>query len=971
MLPILALIAISQEANGQTVTLGTYSIGGRDVAAVVPSAEGPIAAIERVATLDGEKYLVDPSGRFVRHFRTNGGWSEVREGFAAAKAVINPQTPEWRIKAFVLPRSDILDLAPNGVARIRRSTMEAAEVTHVSESLARFAAMAEASAQGKLRIKIDFELDVDTAYQSASSTAKPFDHSFLTDYLAPRINGGTYEAEDRIYRGPYDSVFVIHGGFSGPGRATTVVGSAVSPISFYSEGRPLGMNALSIALFNEWVRHLALASARAGYRVEGGESTATSTTAAEQGQGYGPVLSDPLGVVKGSMWSSIRGREEPSTEELVQNAGASAGSPKPWPEIADAPFSRSPRLSLSEIGEKAGMRGLRVSDSDDFIFAYDGLGETPSGISADNRFEPGTEACAVLHYQNGRRQLTFVDSTYAELFGKGLPVGARAQVLGWTTLRDRIFYVFDSERVAAGQPEAAMIELPGFKFDSLAATLLQSGPTQDELAALLTPDGSTALKVYAQGGTIVTDATDTERGDVLSLRTIGLVRTGSALLLGRRNGPVVFDAATHPFLSFYVKALRPEPMDLIVVPSDGSADKKARIFGRWPVPSELGLTDTASEIALPPGEGWHLVVVDLRKLGVGTSAAVYLAANEYVTYWAATQAVAPNVLLDDLKVSKTAPGPESELRTLAESVPAADSAAAEGRALFAAKAGSDATEAMITSLIALLKDPDDIVRLNAARAFTRIKSVAAEPSLGDLARNLEPRLAEAGLDALAYQDTPTAWAMVKKAIEVGPFDFTRVFAIRAYGRKMDPKSLATLSLALTSSSWRGRKYAAEAIGNLPSQPLPLVLMAFLVETNPAVRLAATKGALVSDEEVCKRLLWSAVNDPSDEIRAWSCMMLIASGNAMFVNEGLKGVRDDSVGMRKRLLQLLREKPSDTFRPALRLAVADTSPAVRAEALLTFAKIPGQVRAEEVQNTLNDPDPRVKVALAELRRVKGF
>ena len=96
MLSILALISISHELTGQTVTLGTYNIGGRDVAAVVPSAEGPIGASAKVVTLDGEKYLVDPSGRFVRHFRANGGWSEVREGYAAAKAAISPQTPEWR-----------------------------------------------------------------------------------------------------------------------------------------------------------------------------------------------------------------------------------------------------------------------------------------------------------------------------------------------------------------------------------------------------------------------------------------------------------------------------------------------------------------------------------------------------------------------------------------------------------------------------------------------------------------------------------------------------------------------------------------------------------------------------------------------------------------------------------------------------------------------------------------------------------
>lgn len=967
MLALLCYAAALQETSPQTVTLGAYSIGGREVQAIVPADAGPFGSGSKSVSLDGEKYLVDGSGKFVRHFRASGGWSEVREGFAAAKAAITPQTPEWRVKVFLLPRSDILDIAPNGLARIRRSTMEAPEVTHVSESLARFAAMAEASALGKLKLKIDYEVDADTVYQTASANSKIFDEVFLKAYLAPRINGGSYEAEDRVFRGPFDSVFVVHSGFSGIGAMTSAAGSPVSPISFYTEGRPIGAHALSIAIFNAWVRHLAFAAARSGYRFTGNENGASSTTSTEQSQGFGPVVSDSLSNVKGTMWSAIAGNFDPTTETLMRNVGTGT-SARAWQEVSDDPFLKLPLLSISEIGTKVGINGLAATA---FRFTYSGFSESATGIAADSRFEPGSEAAAVLPYQNGRRQLTFVDSSFAELFGKGLPAASQPRALGWTTTGGRAFFVFDSERVAVGQPEAAMIELPGFRLDSVAAAQINSAPSEDEVAAQLTPDGTTALEVPASGGTIVTDATDSDRGDVLSLRTIGLVRTGSALLLGQRNGRAIFDAATHPYLSFYMKAQNAEPMDLIVVPADDSADKRTRIFGRWPVPSEIGIDDPAMEIVLPATQGWNQVVIDLRKIGVGKASAVYLGANEFVGYWSAKQAAAPTVFLDDIKVTKTAPGNESELRSIVEVTAAADSVIAEGRALFAAKAPSDASEATVTSLIALLKDPDDMVRLNAARAFSRIKSPSAETALGDLVHNLEPRIAEAALDALAFQDTPTGWAMVKRAVEVGPFDFTRVFAVRAYGRKKDPKSLPTLSLALTTSSWHGRMYAAEAIGAMPEQPLPLVLMAFLVETNPAVRLAATKGALVSDDEVCKRLLWSAVNDPSDEIRAWSCWKLIESGNAKYVNEGLKGVRDDSVWMRKRLLQIMRDKPGESIRPALRLAVADASPSVRAEALLTFAKIPGQVTAEEVQNTLSDPDPRVKSALAVLKEAKGF
>ena len=103
---MVTLLSPQAEGAKQAVTLGTYSLGGQEVAAAVPSAPGPIAGSQTVVSLDGVKYLVDGKGCFVRAFRAEGGWSEVREGYAAAKAAFTVKTTEWRVKALVLPRSD-------------------------------------------------------------------------------------------------------------------------------------------------------------------------------------------------------------------------------------------------------------------------------------------------------------------------------------------------------------------------------------------------------------------------------------------------------------------------------------------------------------------------------------------------------------------------------------------------------------------------------------------------------------------------------------------------------------------------------------------------------------------------------------------------------------------------------------------------------------------------------------------------
>lgn len=826
---ILALLALAApQTSPATVTLGTYRFDGRDVPATVSSAPGPIPAGTNVVEQDGEKFLRGPGGMFVRRFRYEGGWSEVRGGYAAAKAAMTASTPEWRVKVFVLPKVDILDLAPSGLARVRRSTMESNEVAQVAESVARFAAMAESAAMGKLRVKIEFEVDADIAYQTAQAGRAPFDEAALKSYLSPRINGGLYAAEDRVYRGPFDSVFVVHGGLCGPTPTISVHDSPATPIAFYAQGPPEGQWALSIALYNGWAEHLAFAARKSGYRLAERMPGWIRETPAEFAQGY-RGLRDIDGL------PLVPGHDETATEALAAHLEAPPLAPRPMP--------------------------------------------TPP----------------------------------------------------------------------AGGPVPAELIVPN--------------RAEQEVVASLIPSGDTAASVPVQRNMAVRDVQDPERGAALEIRLSGLVRTGSALLLGQRNGPDLFDAEVHPYLSLFLKATNPEPMNLRIVSADGKPDRLVRLFGSWPSPAEAGDGSTPASI-VPTGTGWNPIVVDLKKLGLGKVAAVLLESNEWVGYWDSTQAQFPVILVDDVKVTKSAPGEETPLAQSAESP-------AMTEARFAAESTAEADAGRIAHLVELLKYPDDFVRLNAARAFTRIKTPLAEAGLIENIRNLDTRVCEAAIDALAFQGGDAAWAALKRAIEIGPFDFTRCFAARALRGQPDTKNVGTLSLMLTSKSWRGRMWAAESIGTMANEPQQMVLMAFLHEIDPAVRLAATGVANAANEEVCKRFLWSAVNDPSDEVRALSCYKLVKSGVAKYASEGLKGVRDESVGMRRRFLQMIVAKPEEAFRPAVRIAVLDASPTVRAEALRAFAALPGPVTKEELGNVASDPDPRVKAGLEVLRKAKAI
>ena len=960
MIVLAALILCQSPAPAQDVTLTTYTFGGKAVAAKVPGDPGPIGEDSRIVSFGGKKYLLNADGRIARRFAANGGWSEVREGYAAAVQATAPDTPEWRVKVFVLPRNELLDVDANGVARVRRSIMEASEVDLVAESTARFAAMAEAAAHGKIKVRVDFEIDSDPAPQTVSAGHPAFGADFLTQYLASRINGGLFEAEDRVYRGPFDSVFVVHGGLCGPMPSAVVNNTLVTPLAFYAQGRPVGNEALSIAMFNGWVKHLAFAASKAGYGLPTNLSPSVGVTRGEMAQGYARI-DDPEAVFAPSMWGKVWGHQESPTQDFVSHRGTSEVRPRAWSEVAADPFALLPFLTSEQVAAAAGAKRFQALGESVVGFELEGISQPERNpFELDARYEPGHEAAAALRYDGGQKQLTLVDASFAELFGSNFDPALQPGVLGWLPAGNRLFLVIQSN-VPSGNREGDLVQVPGFKSNSAPAFLIAPG---EQFPWSLKPNGKIADSIPVRSGMIVKDAQDPVQGDVLSLTLRGLVRTGSAQLAGQRDGPAIISPAATPFLSFMLKVQNPEPMTLRFVPADGGPDRLVRVLGRWPKPAEAG-EDRTPEVAIPPGDDWKRVVLDLSKLDVGPISAIYWESSEWVGYWPSPNPIAPTVLLDDMEVLATAPVPANELKLPIAPAASATSEAPYGRSLFAAQADQNAA----VSLLPLLKDPEDDVRLNAARAFQRIRSAEAVPPLLDLIRSLDYRVAEAAMMALAFQDTQEGWDGIKRAVEIGPFDSTRVAAAEAYAKKKDPKSSATFSLMLTSKSWRGRRNGAEGLGILPGDTPQLTAMVFLSEIDPGVRLAVVKLANPKIDDVCRRLLWLAVNDPSDEIRAWSCLRLVQSGTAKYANEGLKGVRDDSVGMRRRLLELIRQNPSEAFRPALRLAVADASPTVRAEALLAFTTVPGEVKREEVENTLNDPDPRVQAALTELRKAK--
>jgi HEAT repeat protein len=271
----------------------------------------------------------------------------------------------------------------------------------------------------------------------------------------------------------------------------------------------------------------------------------------------------------------------------------------------------------------------------------------------------------------------------------------------------------------------------------------------------------------------------------------------------------------------------------------------------------------------------------------------------------------------------------------------------------------------------LLKDPSEIVRLNALDACTRIRDAALEPDLVEASISTNPRIAEYGVRALASQGADSAKADVLRTLRIGVTDHSRAVAADAVADLKDPKLAGAIVVLLEHKSWVTRLAAVDALNKIAGREAAIMRSAFLSQADPEIKLAVTRDLDPTNDEQMRRALWSAVNEPSDAVRLWSDYKLILSPDATMRKEGYKGVRDDSAWVRAELLRLLASHPTEEYRAAYELGVADSAATVRAAALDGFAGLEKGATADEIQNALSDDNPKVQLALIRLAKAKSM
>lgn len=831
---------------------------------------------------EGWKYPLI-AGRLGPPFRSIDRWRDLREMYEATADAAPDAT--WRVKVFVFSRSEVVDRLPNAALRMRRSSLESPQLDDVARALVLFQAMAETASRRVITIDLDVEQDDDAVRAGAEPSSDPFGEKFARETIAPRVNGAPFDADDKVFRGPYQSVLFVHAGLVRSAGTVIVRDTPISGVAYFGGREGDVVPYLAEDLFVAWTDHVRIAAGRTGFHVPGDRWTATPVTLAS----YVPA----------PMWTALCevGENDARYVERYPPLSASA-SPA---NLVGVPWVTLPVLAPVAAPEGwQGAAGARI----------------------------------------GARNVVLAEPWLASEF--------QMPIVGVAAGPDsRPCFVVESSGPVAGK-----------RVEELLGASLQppvGGPA-------LTPVASWPEEPSASGTFTAAIAEDPERGRAIEVREAGSHRRGRAVLADAGAGHFLFDVAQHPGLAISIRASVTMPYQLVFETAEGMTASIA--LGRPDAPpQEIVVTAIVPKGVILEADTWRDLRIRLSDLGLsGRIVRIALEPGDWAEYLER-----PSILASRIAVMGMRPLTEVDDATPLELL-----APETGAKLAELAALNDApTPEQVALLMAALTDRNETVRLNAAAALRRVQLPEAVAALADQCRSATPAIAAQAAQALAFQDTPESWAAIRRTLDVGPFEFNKQYAALALASQGQESDAAVLSTLMTARSWRARFDGARAVARLPGRSAAIVLMALLQELDPRVRLAVVQGANLEFELVNRRLLYLAVNDPSEEVRAASYRRLITSPNADFRADGYRGVRDESLYVRLALLDEMAEHPDPGHRDALRIAVTDARARVRARALLALGAQSDPVTLPEIENLLADNDPRVQAALVSVAKAQAL
>lgn len=196
--------------------------------------------------------------------------------------------------------------------------------------------------------------------------------------------------------------------------------------------------------------------------------------------------------------------------------------------------------------------------------------------------------------------------------------------------------------------------------------------------------------------------------------------------------------------------------------------------------------------------------------------------------------------------------------------------------------------------------------------------------------SVNPLMSQLGVDAVNRFPETIRSSTLATLMQSAPFTHTRVAASR-YVSPMPEDGIRSLGRAVVEPLWFDRFLVVPAALQFPGIQGEAIIHILLEDPHPSVRMAVARAYRPTSELGVRRMMFSAVNDPSDLVRAHGRASLFALASPEARREALNVLTDDSPLTRSVALTLMAAQTDapkrEELRPVLERALADAEPIV--------------------------------------------
>lgn len=462
-----------------------------------------------------------------------------------------------------------------------------------------------------------------------------------------------------------------------------------------------------------------------------------------------------------------------------------------------------------------------------------------------------------------------------------------------------------------------------------------------------------------QGGWTVESLPGGVSGNHLVITDSGGSHWGRVTLFGKQlpNGkpdPLFggYDVAAYPYLDFYFKTTATRNCGVSVTLDDGT---RAVVVLTGPYLEQWGEAKELPRAKFVPNGTWQRVVINLREalraaLGEGRHIVRDIAIGD-TRQFSSNQHIDLDKIqyfVDEFRITRT---PPAEAPTVEdgddELKPVASFVSTEPRERARAVAG--AKEENAPAVAALLSDPSPLVRLNAALYFTKVHYPAAADALrGQLLIEPDQDVGVAMVRALYNQVGDDARDTFKALIRQSRFyEDAAAEAARMLARAHTDEVIADITILYAKRSWLVRREAVRALAEVGTENAQRAMMIFLQEVDPMVRLEVAKHADVNIDPVDRRMEWGSINDLSAVVQAYCYAALTRSDDPVMRSRGYAGLKSDVAEVRRIIAELMGNESRPEHVQHLEALLSDANPFVRAAALQSLFKMPGERSFEQL------------------------